>query len=96
MYVSNIVLEYYEEKVAFEIIEQKVKSATKLLIEAIAAKGDYHFIVVTNEVGWGIVPENGLARIYRDALGFANQMFAQAAGEVWLSCVGLQIRLKPQ
>lgn len=52
------------------------------------------FIIVSNEVGLGIVPENKLARLYRDFLGKANQMLAQRADEVYLLVAGLAVELK--
>jgi adenosylcobinamide kinase/adenosylcobinamide-phosphate guanylyltransferase len=67
-----------------------------LLLQAIATKSSSDFVFVTNEVGSGIVPENALARSYRDLLGMANQRVARAASQVWLSCSGLQLQLKPQ
>ena len=51
-------------------------------------------IIVTNEVGMGIVPENRLARIFRDIAGQANQIIAAAAGEAWLVASGIPLKLK--
>lgn len=51
-------------------------------------------ILVTNEVGSGIVPENRLARIFRDLAGEANQRLAAAADEAWLVVAGLPVKLK--
>lgn len=51
-------------------------------------------IVVTNEVGLGIVPDNALARAYRDVLGRVNQTVASAATEAYLLVSGLPLRLK--
>lgn len=51
-------------------------------------------IVVSNEVGMGIVPENPLARIYRDQLGFINQRMAQRADEVYLLVSGIPVKIK--
>lgn len=51
-------------------------------------------ILVTNEVGLGIVPENRLARLFRDIAGQANQMLAAAAGEVHLVVSGIPMQLK--
>ncbi len=51
-------------------------------------------IVVSNEVGLGIVPDNALARRYRDSLGRVNQAFAAASDEAWLLVSGLSVRLK--
>jgi len=50
--------------------------------------------VVTNEVGSGIVPDNFLARAFRDTLGSTNQMFAERAGEVYACFSGLPLKLK--
>lgn len=51
-------------------------------------------IVVSNEVGMGIVPETPLSRSFRDLLGRANQVFAQAAKEAHLMVSGLPLQLK--
>jgi adenosyl cobinamide kinase/adenosyl cobinamide phosphate guanylyltransferase len=51
-------------------------------------------IAVTNEVGLGIVPDNALARRYRDELGLANQTLAAAADEVVLMVAGLPLIVK--
>ena len=51
-------------------------------------------IIVSNEVGMGIVPENRLARMFRDIAGHANQTIAAAADEAWLVTSGIPLRLK--
>ncbi len=51
-------------------------------------------ILVTNEVGMGIVPENALARTFRDLAGRANEILAAAADEVYVTFCGLPLRLK--
>jgi len=51
-------------------------------------------IFVTNEVGSGIVPENKLAREFRDAAGALNQMIAQASDEVYMAISGLPLKVK--
>ncbi|MCC7447054.1 MAG: bifunctional adenosylcobinamide kinase/adenosylcobinamide-phosphate guanylyltransferase [Anaerolineae bacterium] len=55
---------------------------------------DSTWIVVSNEVGMGVVPPYRLGRLYRDALGAANQRLAKAADEVYLLVAGLPWRLK--
>lgn len=50
--------------------------------------------LVTNEVGLGIVPENELARRFRDAAGRLNQDVAARAHEAWMVVSGLPVRLK--
>jgi len=52
-------------------------------------------VVVTNEVGWGIVPVNDLARAYRDLLGRVNGAFADRAGAAWLVVAGRAVALAP-
>lgn len=52
-------------------------------------------VLVTNEVGGGIVPENALARAFRDAAGTLNQMIAEAVDEVYLAVSGYPIQVKP-
>ncbi len=51
-------------------------------------------LVVTNEVGSGIVPEHCLGRLYRDLAGKANQLVAARADEVWLTVCGIAKRFK--
>lgn len=51
-------------------------------------------VVVSNEVGMGIVPDNALARKFRDEQGFANQAVAAAAKQVVFVAAGLPIALK--
>jgi adenosylcobinamide kinase/adenosylcobinamide-phosphate guanylyltransferase len=53
-------------------------------------------VFVTNEVGSGIVPDNALARAYRDAAGIANQRLAAACDELWLCVSGHPLKVKPQ
>ncbi|NBC88561.1 MAG: bifunctional adenosylcobinamide kinase/adenosylcobinamide-phosphate guanylyltransferase [Alphaproteobacteria bacterium] len=52
-------------------------------------------VIVTNEVGSGIVPENALARAYRDAAGQLNQMIAAAVEDVYLTVSGIPVKVKP-
>jgi len=51
-------------------------------------------VLVTNEVGFGIVPDNPLARAFRDAAGFMNQRVATVADEVYLLVAGQPLRIK--
>lgn len=51
-------------------------------------------VLVTNEVGMGIVPENDLARAFRDLAGEANEILAEAADEVYVTFSGLPLKLK--
>ncbi|PIE73747.1 MAG: bifunctional adenosylcobinamide kinase/adenosylcobinamide-phosphate guanylyltransferase [Deltaproteobacteria bacterium] len=53
-------------------------------------------IMVTNETGWSIVPENSLARRFRDLSGLVNQRLAQASTRVILTVAGLPVIIKEQ
>lgn len=63
--------------------------------QATQQAGGWDAIVVTNEVGLGIVPATPLGRVFRDALGRANQSLAARADEVFLLVAGLPVRIKP-
>jgi adenosylcobinamide kinase/adenosylcobinamide-phosphate guanylyltransferase len=52
-------------------------------------------IIVSNEVGGGIVPDNPLARAFRDAQGLLNQALAQACEAIILVTAGVALRIKP-
>lgn len=56
---------------------------------------DAVFIVVTNEIGLGLVPANPIDRLYRDLLGKANHLLAEQVDEVYLMVAGLPVRIKP-
>ena len=59
-----------------------------------ACKSDV--IIVTNEVGTGIVPNNAASRVFRDEQGWLNQAVAAVCDEVFFVTAGLSMRLKPQ
>lgn len=52
------------------------------------------FVLVSDEVGLGVVPESREGRAFRDVLGSANQRAAAAAGEVYLCVAGIGVRIK--
>lgn len=59
-----------------------------------AAKGEPPVILVSDEVGFGVIPESVEGRKFRDLLGAVNQMVARTADEVHLCVAGLSLRLK--
>jgi adenosylcobinamide kinase/adenosylcobinamide-phosphate guanylyltransferase len=75
--------------------EKRVTSEINQLI-AVMDKLDASFVIVSNEVGMGLVPETKLGRIYRDLLGKANQLLASHATEVYLMVACLPVRVKGQ
>ena len=66
-------------------------------IEALVAyvkETDVEMLVVSNEVGLGVVPPYELGRAYRDILGRANQILARHADEVLLFIAGIPMKVK--
>lgn len=91
IYVSNFLCttELDNEKFLYE----NLRGLIQKLIDA-AKNSDAVTIFVTNEVGVGIVPENKMARRFRDLAGLANQMLAAQADKVFLTVAGLAVDLK--
>ena len=73
--------------------ERDWEKEAKLLVDALGRQRS-PVVLVTNEVGLGIVPDNALARRFRDAAGILNQMVARAADEVEFVVAGLPMRVK--
>jgi len=95
--VNNIFSQYTDqggEQIDASLVEQEVTSEISELVECINHL-DASFIMVTNEVGTGLVPANKMSRLYRDLLGKANQLLAQQADEVYLMVAGLPVLIKP-
>lgn len=89
MLVSNVMLAADDERTA----ESAVINEIEALIKAMQTKPSA-FIVVSNEVGLGIVPDNELSRNYRDLLGRANQLMAQYADEVYFMVAGIPVKIR--
>jgi len=85
IWVSNLLLKGFEKKA----IENKVDEMMDTLR---GIKGNP--IIVSNEVGLGIVPENKLARDFRDVAGRANQIVADKSKEVFFMAAGLPLQIK--
>lgn len=85
-----------EESVAFQAAFTQaalVDSERFLTVVASLPEGKT-LLVVSNEVGLGIVPSYTLGRVYRDTLGIVNQRLAQSANRVYLMIAGLAIDIK--
>lgn len=72
-----------------KIIAREIKSIAKAL-----SKIDAAAIVVSNDVGSGIVPDNPLAREFRDIMGISNQIIARYADTVYVMQAGIPIKIK--
>jgi adenosylcobinamide kinase/adenosylcobinamide-phosphate guanylyltransferase len=87
LWLANLVLRGDSEEAVLERVDR---------LAAAVAAAPFASIVVTNEVGMGIVPENALARAFRDVAGIAHQRLAREADEVYLAALGMVIRLRPE
>ena len=95
--VSNLMEQYFSsvgEETDISVVEQGVVAEINELVNCIA-QVKASFIIVTNEVGLGLVPENKAGRFYRDLLGKANQLLAEQVDEVYLVVAGLPLVLIP-
>ncbi len=90
LWLSNLLFKYEDigERCEERILEdlQRLKSTLQGMITPV--------ILVSNEVGMGIVPDNSLARMFRDIAGTANQALAGTADEVHVVISGIPLRLK--
>jgi len=81
------------EQMDFAAIEQHIAEQMDRLLAACAV-ASCPVILVTNELGMGIVPEHLLARQFRDIAGRVNQRLAAAATDVWLVVSGIPVHIK--
>lgn len=72
-----------------------IENEVQAMLAAINARHT-HVILVSNEVGFGLVPETALGRSFRDIAGRAHQEIAAQADEVYLSAMGMVLRLVPE
>jgi adenosylcobinamide kinase/adenosylcobinamide-phosphate guanylyltransferase len=86
LWLSNLLLDGLDQ--------QAIEARVRELCAVISARAR-HTILVSNEVGLGIVPENALARAFRDVAGLAHQRLGNIADEVYVGLFGQLLRLKP-
>ena len=99
--VSNLILQGLPESATDQDLDnldpkealKRVKAELDELLSAIHAS-DTPWIVVSIEVGLGLVPPYPLGRLYRDLLGWANQRLAAVANQVYLMVAGLPVDIK--
>ena len=91
VYISNLLMN--NGIASGERVKRAVDREMDELVE-VCRSGDGRVILVSNEVGMGIVPDNMLARTFRDVAGRANQKLAAAADEVYLCVSGIPMKVK--
>ncbi|HZG74621.1 MAG TPA: bifunctional adenosylcobinamide kinase/adenosylcobinamide-phosphate guanylyltransferase [Paenibacillus sp.] len=89
LWLSNLMLQWEAEPDA----EAKCLARVDELVAALR-RFQGTIVLVTNEVGWGIVPATPLGRMYRDAAGRMNQKVAAVSDQVFLVTSGIPIELK--
>ncbi|HQD50535.1 MAG TPA: bifunctional adenosylcobinamide kinase/adenosylcobinamide-phosphate guanylyltransferase [Defluviitaleaceae bacterium] len=95
---SNIMYDISKDKESIDLeiqqtIEDSVFCELKELMDEIRKKG-YHLVMVTNEVGYSIVPSHPVSRAFRDIQGRINQRIAAEADQVYLVCCGIPVKIK--
>ena len=88
MYVTNMLLGGSKEAGDEYIID----AINKLCI--VCKKISPRVIMVSNEVGYGVVPDNALSRRFRDIAGYINQIIAREADNVYLVTAGIETKIK--
>lgn len=73
---------------------EALEVAVDQLAEALERRRQ-HIVVVTNEVGMGVVPESALGRLFRDLAGRTHQRVGKVADEVYVGVLGCILRLRP-
>lgn len=101
LWISNLMWEFREkpgaeqEKLILAEVDELIEAVRRRAEKAIATGAAGEVVIVSNDVGGGLVPEHPVARAFRDLQGFTNQRLAQAADTVVLIIAGLPLRLKP-
>ena len=90
LWLSNLLFRYEESGGSCEErIQEDVRHLKSTLLGMVTP-----VILVSNEVGLGVVPDNPLARMFRDIAGITNQLLAAAADEVHVIISGIPLKLK--
>jgi adenosylcobinamide kinase/adenosylcobinamide-phosphate guanylyltransferase len=94
--VNNVIMQQMDgnsEGMDAQLIEEMVLDEVDGLLDCFRSV-PAEYLVVTNEVGLGLVPYNELGRLYRDVLGKMNQMLAKYADEVYFMVAGIPVPVK--
>jgi len=83
-----------QHNISKQFHERSLQHIAELLAVMSSAKAGKTLILISNEVGLGIVPAYQLGRIYRDTLGYVNQRLAQDADRVYLMVAGMAVDIK--
>lgn len=90
--VSNILLSLPQDTPAENVINEVHSEIDELIAAQVRLGGQW--LLISNEVGLGVVPAYPLGRVYSDALGWTNQALAQAAKSVIFMVAGIPMVIK--
>ena len=85
LWINNLLMENQDS----DFVLEQVQGLTRAVKSAVCP-----VIIVSNEVGTGIVPENKLARLYRDLVGSTNQIVAECVDQVVWVVAGIPVTIK--
>jgi len=96
--VTNLMMQFVKSNLTESLIDEApflraLNKETDELLSEIRNK-DQQWLMVSNEVGMGLVPEYQMGRVYRDGLGWANQRLAQEADKVIFMVAGIPMVVK--
>lgn len=86
LWLSNLLLRGDRPQAIVERVDELVR---------VLSRCEHHSVLVTNEVGMGVVPPSPLGRDFRDVSGWAHQRLARVADEIYVGLLGAVLRLKP-
>jgi adenosylcobinamide kinase/adenosylcobinamide-phosphate guanylyltransferase len=87
---ATVDIDHPEEEKATQMVTEEINALVNLI-----KSSSCEWIVVSNEVGLGLVPPYPLGRLFRDTLGWANQRLASIADEVILMVAGIPVPIHP-
>jgi adenosylcobinamide kinase/adenosylcobinamide-phosphate guanylyltransferase len=100
IWLSNLLIKTQNTELRTQTVEDSIAELIDTLQkqkkEQRAASDERRLVIVSNEVGMGIVPENKLARQFRDLAGTLNQKVAEIANEVYMVTAGIPVKIKAQ
>lgn len=102
LWISNLMWEFREapapeqNRLILAEVDNLIDAVRRRAEKSINREPAGEMVIVSNEVGGGVVPEHPVARAFRDLQGFANQRLARAADNVVFIIAGLPLRLKPE
>jgi adenosylcobinamide kinase/adenosylcobinamide-phosphate guanylyltransferase len=92
--VTNLLMQFVKDDLVDEApFMQTVQHETEELLSAIR-ESNQHWLIISNEVGLGLVPPYQMGRVYRDGIGWANQCLAREAEKVLFMVAGIPMIVK--